>query len=140
MKTSRSCCCRQEHPRPFHELFYRTRAICVASPFSSAPVTACACFGTRSNQRQPSTVLMHAKICTATSTLWGLSPGRHGQVCRPENLSQRVLKKQESNQHVLRRCSPIHPTASAQRLPHPRQAQIISDLSYVAICGLKMCK
>lgn len=53
---------------------YRTRAISVASPLSSVPVTACACFSTHSNQRQQSTTLMHAKICTATSTLWGAKP------------------------------------------------------------------
>lgn len=77
---------------PFHKFLqvqcYRIRAVCVISPLSSVPVTACACFGAHSNQRQQSTALTHAKICTATSTLWGLSPGRHGQACRPENISQ----------------------------------------------------
>lgn len=76
----------------FHRLLqvqhYRTRAVCVTSPLSSVPVTACACFGAHSNQRQRSTVLTHAKICTATTALWGLSPGRHRQACRAENISQ----------------------------------------------------
>ena len=129
---------------PFHKLLqvqhYRTQAVCVTSPLSSVPVTVCACFGAHSDQRQQSTVLTHAKICAAISTLWGLSPGRHRQACRPENISERVPKKQESNPQVFRRCFPIHPPASTQRLQHPWRACIISDLSYIAICGLKMCK
>lgn len=32
------------------------------------------------------------------------------------------------------------PLKGAQRRQHPRQARILSDLPYVAICGLKMCK
>lgn len=32
------------------------------------------------------------------------------------------------------------PLEGTQHQQHPRQAHILSDLPYVAICGLKMCK
>lgn len=35
------------------------------------------CSGAHSNQKQRYTVLTRANICTATSTLWGLSPGKY---------------------------------------------------------------